>query len=71
MSNLLHDIAAFRKRHRLSKTKFGQLALNDKAFVFQVEGDRRLWPETEAKVRKFMAEYSPDATTRAEQSTAA
>jgi hypothetical protein len=60
MSTLLHDIDAFRKRHKLSRSAFGQLALNDKAFVFQIEGGRRVWPETEEKVRDFMATYSPD-----------
>lgn len=44
----------------MAKTRLGLLALNDKAFVGQVENGRRVWPETEAKVRKFMAEYEPE-----------
>ncbi len=53
---------AFRERHGLSKTRFGLLALNDKAFHSQLEGGRFLFPKTEAKVRKFMAEYTPTKT---------
>ena len=45
----------------MAPTRFGELALNDKPFVGQLEGGRRCWPETEAKVRAFMAEYRPES----------
>lgn len=64
MAKLLSDIAAFCKRHEMAETKLGLLALNDKAFVGQLRSGRRLWPETEDKVRKFMTGYqkpAPDA----------
>lgn len=35
--------------------------MNDKPFVKQLEDGRRIWPETEARVRRFMATYKPDA----------
>lgn len=57
MTDLLTDIKAFCVAKGLSHTRFGELALNDRPFVMNVENGRRLWPETEAKVRKFMAEY--------------
>lgn len=59
MSNLLSDIRAFCGAHDLKPTRFGELALNDKPFVSQLENGRRIWPETEAKVRRFMATYRP------------
>lgn len=41
-------------------TRFGELAMSDKGFVFRLRNGRRTWPETEAKVRRFMAAYRPD-----------
>ena len=45
----------------MSDTEFGEAALKDRALVHAMRGKygrpRRLWPETEAKVRDFMAEY--------------
>lgn len=62
MTSLISEIKSFCERHDLAQTKFGLLALNDKAFVGQLHGGRRLWPETEAKVRRFMAEYPSTPT---------
>ena len=56
---LLADIKAFCGTHDLSIWQFGEKAMNDKSFVNDVEGGRRVWPETEAKVRRFMATYKP------------
>lgn len=41
----------------MSPWQFGVLALNDKPFVKQVRDGRRVWPETERKIRSFMAAY--------------
>lgn len=38
---------------------FGDLVMRDRHLVRQLRNGRRLWPETEAKVRAFMAEYRP------------
>lgn len=59
MAHLIDDIAAFCETHGLAETRFGELAMNDKPFVTQLRAGRRLWPETEAKVRRFMATYRP------------
>lgn len=59
MGTLASDIEKFLQRHDMVPTRFGLLALNDKAFVGQVRNGRRIWPETEAKVRQFMDEYRP------------
>lgn len=60
MEQLLSDIEAFCDAHDLSTTRFGELALNDKPFVKQIRAGRRLWPETEQRVRSFMASYRAD-----------
>ena len=62
---LLADILAFCETHGLSIWQFGELALQDKPFVKQLKAGRRIWPETEAKVRRFMATYKPDAEDKA------
>jgi hypothetical protein len=67
MNTLLQDIEAFLETHSatLSTTAFGELAMNDRHLVRQMRGDggrspRRIWPETEAKIRRFMATYKPE-----------
>lgn len=57
MTDLFREIAAFCARHEMAPTRFGELALNDKPFVSQLQNGRRCWPETEAKVRHFMVTY--------------
>jgi hypothetical protein len=66
MSTLLDEIATFCDTHKLSDRQFGELVANDKNLVPQLRGDggkrpRRLWPETEAKIRQEMASYRPQA----------
>jgi hypothetical protein len=63
---LLEDIDAFLEAHQITERRFGELATNDKNLVPQLRGEngsrpRRLWPETEAKVRRFMVTYQPDS----------
>jgi hypothetical protein len=60
METLLSDIRTFCQAYALPETRFGALVLNDTAFVHKLAKGRRLWPETEAKVRRFMATYCPD-----------
>lgn len=59
MANILDDIEAFIARNELSPTAFGDLAMKDRHLVRQLKKGRRLWPETEAKVRDFMKGYRP------------
>lgn len=66
MANLLLDITQFCERHGLAETTFGHLALGDKPFVKQLRAGRRVWPETEQKVRDFMAAYVPPQSAQAE-----
>jgi hypothetical protein len=67
MSPLLNDIATFCATHGMSERQFGEMVLKDKNLVPQLRGEngkrpRRLWPETEAKVRREMAAYRPQAS---------
>jgi hypothetical protein len=61
MQTLLSEIELFMSAHGLSHWQFGERALGDKHFVRQLRGEtgkpRRVWPETEAKVREFMLTY--------------
>ncbi len=59
MAQLLTDIEAFLAEQGLAPTRFGDAALGDRHFVRQLRDGRRVWPETEKKVRDFMAGY-PD-----------
>lgn len=59
MDNLLDEISKFCAAHGMAETRFGELALNDKPFVSQLKGGRRVWPETAKKVRDFIEGYSP------------
>lgn len=65
MTSLLSDIEVFIAAHGLAESTFGQKAMGDKHLVKQLRGEgrrkpRRVWPETEAKVRTFMLTYAPD-----------
>jgi hypothetical protein len=62
---LLADILAFIETHRMAESTFGRDALGDWRFIAELRGDngkrpRRVWPETEQKVRTFMATYRPE-----------
>lgn len=61
MADLIRDIDAFCEKQGMSPWQFGVLALNDKPFVKQVRAGRRVWPETEARVRHFMRTYRPSS----------
>lgn len=62
MTTLLSDVEAFLKRTNMAPTPFGAEALGDRHFVRQLRAGRRVWPETEQKVRQFMAKYeAPEA----------
>lgn len=60
MSTLREDVEAFLTTHELADSRFGVEAAGDKNLVRDLRNGRRLWPETEAKVRRFMATYRPE-----------
>lgn len=64
-SNIAADIDAFCERFDMSAITFGRKAMGDPHFVRDLRNGRRLWPETEAKARRFMKEFEPISATRA------
>lgn len=63
---ILADIEAFISRHGMAESTFGREALGDWRLIQELRGNngrrpRRLWPETEAKVRDFMETYRAQA----------
>ncbi|OAN52829.1 hypothetical protein [Sphingobium sp. TCM1] len=62
MDTLLSDIEAFLKAQALGAATFGDLVMKDRHLVRQLRNGRRLWPETERKIRHFMATYRPAKT---------
>lgn len=58
---LLADVEAFLATSGMTPTGFGKAVLGDPKFVPQLRKGRRLWPETEQKVRDFMAETKANA----------
>lgn len=53
-ADLLAAIDRYIEAAEISEITFGRKALGDPHFVKQLRNGRRLWPETEAKVRAFM-----------------
>lgn len=58
MSTILADIDAFAERYGLSDSQIGRKALNDTKAIGQIRNGRRVWPETEQRIRDFMAAYA-------------
>jgi hypothetical protein len=60
METLLPDIEVFLAKYPgISATSFGDRAMGDRHLVRQLRAGRRVWPETEAKIRAFMTAYVP------------
>ncbi|MBD8638251.1 MULTISPECIES: hypothetical protein [unclassified Sphingomonas] len=55
--SLLDAIDEFVVLHGMSPITFGRLAMKDPHFVRDIRGGRRVWPETDAKIRAFMANH--------------
>lgn len=56
---LPETIEAFLTLHDMAPVTFGRLAAKDPHFVRDIRGGKRVWPETDAKIRAFMANHSP------------
>jgi len=55
--SLLDAIDEFVSLHGMSPITFGRLAMKDPHFVRDIRSGRRVWPETDAKIRAFMANH--------------
>jgi hypothetical protein len=58
---LPETIEAFLTLHDMAPVTFGRLAARDPHFVRDIRGGRRVWPETDAKIRAFMASHPAPA----------
>lgn len=62
---LLADVEQFLADTDMPESTFGREAVNDWKFVSELRGKdrsrpRRVWPETEAKIRAFMDGYAAE-----------
>lgn len=55
----------------MSETAFGLSAMNDGKFIPELRAGRRLWPDTEKKVRDFIAARTPKAKSKSSRQQAA
>lgn len=58
---ILNEIDAFCEAHGMTESTFGRKAAKDWKLIKELRSGRRLWPETEQKLRDFMVTYRPDA----------
>ena len=61
---IVPEIDSFLKAHQMAESYFGRKAANDWKLVRQLRAGRRLWPDTEARIRAFMASYEKPARGR-------
>lgn len=59
---LRRDVEEFLRARSMSAVTFGRSALNDPHLVRDLRNGRRLWPETEARVRAFMRDAVEQST---------
>lgn len=62
MSVLLDEIIKFCGRNQMAESTFGNKSVNDGKLVHRLKSGRRIWPETEEKIRGFMSSYKPTDT---------
>ncbi|QIG52760.1 hypothetical protein G6N82_13520 [Altererythrobacter sp. BO-6] len=56
---LIRSVEKFLREHDMAATKFGRLAAHDPRFVLDLRMGRMPRAGTEARVRRWMAEYTP------------
>jgi tRNA-dihydrouridine synthase len=59
---LRRHIDRFLKRTGCAPTTLGRQAMGDPSFVAELRDGRRVWPDTEKKVRAWIREYEARAT---------
>ena len=62
---IIHEVDSFLRVHKMAESYFGRRATNDWKLVPQLRAGRRLWPDTEARIRSFMENYQPAPRGRA------
>ncbi len=59
---LLEKCETFRNKYKISKARFGEMAMGSPKFIFDLEKGRECLPRTERKILKFMEEYEKAQT---------
>jgi len=54
---IILEIDSFIKTNKMAESYFGRKAANDWKLVRQLRAGRRLWPDTETRIRTFMESY--------------
>ena len=62
---IISEIDSFLQTNQMAESYFGRKAANDWKLVRQLRAGRRLWPDTETRIRAFMASYEKPARGRA------
>lgn len=58
---LIRSIEKFLREHQMPATKFGRLAAHDPSFVLDLRMGRTPRAGAEARIRRWMDQYSPHA----------
>ncbi len=58
---LLRDVDLFLKLTGMKPTNFGRDAINDRGLMTKLRRGRKLWLDTEQRVRAYMDTYAQDA----------
>lgn len=66
---LLSDIEAFIARTKMGESYFGKRATGNSELVKRLRADKRIWPETAAKVRSFIRDYDSRHSGHVDRST--
>lgn len=64
-TDLLSEIREFLVETKMGPSYFGKAACGNSELVTRLESGRRVWPDTEEKVRAFIAERRPAQNERA------
>jgi len=72
-TTLLTEIERFLARHDMSAAHFGRLSVRNGRLVERLRAGEtphgkavRIWPDTEARIRKFMRTYKPRSAKQSE-----
>lgn len=71
IDRLLSDVTEFLSETGMGASYFGKMASGNSELVKRLNMGRRVWPETEQKVRAFMRQHRAKSATRKRKGVAA
>lgn len=66
--DLIHEIEAFLSQTGMGPTYFGKKAVGNSEVLDRLKSGGRVWPDTEDKLRAFIADNSPSSAPSSEAS---